>query len=331
MGRCQVNDKKSTHKTEIVPVMLENHPNADSLSVVSIGGYRVVVRTNDWVGINKGAYLVPDSLVDVTRPEFSFLADGKNQVARIKVRKLRGVISMGLLIPAPEGSLIGDDVSDILGVTRYEPPEPMSTGGETENPPEGYHPQFDVEALQKYIHVFEKGEPVFVTEKCHGGQLKACFSNGRIFCGSKKEWKKESESNVWWKALKGCPQLEELCMREEVTVYGEVLGIQDLKYGYDKGKVGLVVFDILQYDRWFDPLEAVGLTRAYDIPFVPVLGTNIPFDFDKLQSMADGNSFIPGAKNIREGVVIRPMVERQNDEIGRVVLKLVSNVYLSGR
>ncbi|MSR62719.1 MAG: hypothetical protein EXS08_09790 [Planctomycetes bacterium] len=66
--------------------MLEPHPKADTLSIVRVfAGYTVCVRTADWRGRELGAYVPPDSLVDTTRPEFTFLADGKNARLRIKV------------------------------------------------------------------------------------------------------------------------------------------------------------------------------------------------------------------------------------------------------
>ena len=87
---------KSTHRVEVVPITLEPHPNADTLSIVRVfAGYTVCVRTTDWQGRALGAYVPPDSLVDTTRPEFAFLADGKRARQRIKVKKLRGVAAWG--------------------------------------------------------------------------------------------------------------------------------------------------------------------------------------------------------------------------------------------
>lgn len=127
---------ESTHRVEIVPVVLEKHPNADALSIIRIDGYQVVGRTEDWLNVPLGAYLPPDSVVDVTRPEFAWLDDhsGKTQM-RIKARRLRGEWSMGLLVPAPPGAQLGDDVAAQLGVTHWNPPEETSGGGECEKPP----------------------------------------------------------------------------------------------------------------------------------------------------------------------------------------------------
>jgi len=62
--------------------------------------------------------VVPDSIVDVSRPEFSFLStrgDVKDGKLRIRVSKFRGTLSMGLLIPAPQGMVEGDDAAEFLG------------------------------------------------------------------------------------------------------------------------------------------------------------------------------------------------------------------------
>lgn len=116
----------STHKVEVVPIKLHSHPNADSLSIVypfGEDGYTVVVRTEDWKDKELGAYIPPDNIVPDT-PEYKFL-DGHR---RIKVKRFRGILSQGLMVPAPEGSKLGDDVAEQLGVTHYNPEEPVGSG-----------------------------------------------------------------------------------------------------------------------------------------------------------------------------------------------------------
>ena len=317
--------EKSTHKVEVVPVKLDPHPNADSLSVVRIfDGYTCCVRTVDWHDGQLAAYIPPDSVVDSTRPEFAFLAGHE----RIKVKKLRGVVSMGLLIPAPERATIGDDVAEHFGVTHYEPPLPMSTGGEVESPPAGYRPAFDVDSLRRYGSVFEKGEPVWITEKIHGTSARYCWWDGRIWCGSRTEWKREDEKIVWWRALRLTPQVEAFCKEHpDITVYAEVYGqVQDLKYGTKKNEVYLAVFDLLCGSEWIDPHEA--RTIGKDLPWVPLLHSSFPFEMETILREAEGPSLMSGANHVREGIVVKPKVERTHLEIGRVCLKIVGNGYL---
>jgi hypothetical protein len=63
------------------------------------------------------------------------------------------------------------------------------------------------------------------------------------------------------------------------------------------------------------------------IAIVPVLYRG-PFDFEVIKALAEGRSSVPGADNIREGIVINPVTERRVPGLGRVQLKLVSNTFL---
>jgi RNA ligase (TIGR02306 family) len=317
----------STHRVEVVPVHLEPHPNADSLSVVRVfDGYTVCVRTADWIGRELGAYIPPDSVVPDT-PQFAFL-DGHR---RIKVRRLRGIISMGLLIPAPEGSKVGDDVAALMGVTHYDPPMPISTGGESIKPPPGYRPSFDVESLRRYASVFIPGEIVFVSEKIHGANGRFTYlEDGGFFCGSRTEWKEESADNVWWRALRETQGLRDfLTARPGLTVYGEVYGqVQDLRYGTTKGQVRFAAFDILTGSEWMAPIAARELSTPFGLPWVPTISEGIPFELEQILELAEGPSLVPGADHVREGCVVKPVVERTDPTVGRVCLKVVGNSYM---
>lgn len=340
---------KSTHRAEVVPVVLESHPNADKLSIVKVWEYACVVRSEDWQGIDKGIYVCPDSLVPNKEPfEFMFngsnatyfvnpdgtaFKDKKGDYARVSVRRFRGIYSMGLLLPAPKEMPVGADCAPNLGIVRYEPAITASTGGEAEAPPPGVHThKYDVDALQRYAHIFKPDELVHVTEKIHGASGAWIYREGRMWCKSRSEWKAESISNLWWKALKNHPEIEEFCKANTGTVvYGEVYGnVQSLKYGLGNG-VRIAVFDLYKHaTREFVPAsEARKL--APDLPWVPIIIETIPFEMFMAHrdKYADGDSLIPGANHMREGVVIKPYEkERYDVEIGRVQLKLVSNAYL---
>jgi hypothetical protein len=54
------------------------------------------------------------------------------------------------------------------------------------------------------------------------------------------------------------------------------------------------------------------------------------FDLETIRKLSDGPSLVSGANNIREGVVVKPMVERNDPKIGRVILKYVGDTYLFG-
>jgi RNA ligase len=97
----------TNHEAKVIKIeALEKHPNADSLSIVRIGGYQVIVRTEDWKVGDLGVYIQPDSVVPPEKP-YDFLwkdneyPDGviPPKKRRITVKKLRKEYSEGLLLP----------------------------------------------------------------------------------------------------------------------------------------------------------------------------------------------------------------------------------------
>lgn len=328
----------STHKVEVVPIQLEEHPNADSLSVVKIWNYTCVVRTEDWIGKEKGAYIPPDSIVPET-PEFEFL--GKHR--RIKARRFRGIMSQGLLWPIDNlQAEIGDDVAEQLGITHYEPPIEIKLSGKPVSGPQLHGvPIYDVETWFRYGEVFTEGEPVFITEKIHGTNARFQFNTEyeQMFCGSRKQWKSNEEPNVWWQALKENPWIEEWCrMYPNHTMFGEIYGwVQKLRYGHSQGKISFRAFDcLLPGGAWIDAVFLYHM-RKYDIDFsswnmVPLLEAG-PYFKSKIESYLAGEDKHKGnsvlADHIREGVCIRPHKERWDARVGRVHLKAVSPEYLA--
>jgi RNA ligase (TIGR02306 family) len=369
-----------THKVEIVPIKLEPHPNADRLSIVRVYNFTVVVGTEDWLGVHKAAYVQPDSVMPDT-PKYRFLKetsslrkekeelgalltssaitreefdtklaaveakiDANTKYLRIAVKKLRGVISMGMLVSCPEGAEIGDDVAEQLGITHYEPPTVEEIEGSRRHagddvappPPMIYAPKYDVESAYKYAECFEPGELVYVTEKLHGQNARFVATYDldgpldvtlQLHAGSREEWKKQEGGSNWWRVIDQNPWIKERCLANPKQVlYGEVFGwVQSLKYGAKPGQLFFRAFDILNGTEY---INAEDFTAALPDKYrVPCLGI-MPFDFEALQKLADGPSLIPGANHMREGIVIKPLKERQHYKLGRVMVKLVSNAYL---
>lgn len=391
---------QSTHAVEVVPVMLEKHPNADLLSIVRVYNFTVVVGTENWIGVDRAAYVPPDNIMpDV--PEYRYLKetqslreekkkihlqltegtidaetarqmleevehkiDANTKYLRITVKKLRGVISMGMLVPCPEGAEIGDDVAERLGITHYDPPpieereaSRRHTGDDVAPAPTMiYAPKYDVENIYKYADCFEKGEPVYVTEKLDGqnGRFVATPNGNEtvkeviidewkqstlvtLHAGSRTEWKKKEGNSNWWRALEQNPWIEAWAYdNQDQVLYGEVFGwVQALRYGAKPGELFFRAFDILNGTEWLDSnVFTAALDDGHRVPYLeadPALGLPpgvFPFDFDALQKLADGPSLIPGAKHMREGIVIKPLKERQHWKLGRVMVKMVGLNYL---
>src|SRR3989337_1289584 len=93
---------------------VRKHQNADSLSITDVhGGYPCVIRTGEFKEGDKAVYIPVDSLVPLDDPRFSFLKkDCSRTHHKIKAVKLRGVFSMGLLIPSELQWNAGEDVQE---------------------------------------------------------------------------------------------------------------------------------------------------------------------------------------------------------------------------
>lgn len=319
---------KSTNKCEVL--LLEElvpHFNADSLEVVKIWGYTACVRKGEYKVGDKICYIPPESIVKTDKPEFAFLKDKEKTTTKIKVKKLRGVISQGLVLKAPDFANVGDDLSSYYEVEHWSPPEEVTMRGDNVKNPPGQWQKYDVDSARKYNKILEEGELVNITEKVNGANARYCFRDEIQYCGSRSFWKEESESDLWWKCL--TPEIRKFCEENpELCIYGEACGqVKGFRY-FDKPS--FVAFDIARFDwSMLDVDEFLRYCKAYDIPTVPILKNNHPFSYDECCQLAEGKCIVGKDRNIvREGVVIKPMKERWNPTIGRVILKIVGNDYL---
>ncbi len=332
----------SIHAIEIIEIgEIEPHPNADRMQITHIWGWQCCIGINQFKRGDKAVYIPPDFLVPLSHPSFKFLLreDKPKEQERIRVRRFRGHLSQGLLIQVPDDLKdlpVGENVIEQLGIERYEPPLPKSTGADFIGAPSGlYCPKFDVENLQRYNQIFKLGQLVVVTEKIHGANARFTFApnkDGELvqFCGSRTNWLKEDERNIWWMAFHQDPGIGKWCESHPGQIlYGEIYGqVQGLKYGAGVNDIFFVAFAVLDQNRWLDyedfAASTVGIDRA------PVLYRG-PFDLDRITKLAENDSYVAtwhGAEHMAEGVVILPEKERTDPEIGRVMLKMVSNRYL---
>lgn len=194
----------STHEVRVVRIdKIEKHPNADRLGLVRIDGFTAIIGLADFKEGDLAAYIEPDYIVPDTK-QFEFL----DAHFRIKSRRFRGVWSQGLLTAAPAGAREGDNVMEQMGIVRYEPPTKGHTGGpggklgfsgEDKRVPADLAalPIYDLENWRRHHKLFELGEKVYVTEKLHGANARYAFREGRMWCGSRKTWKKPDRPLTW--------------------------------------------------------------------------------------------------------------------------------------
>lgn len=322
-------DMSEFHIKVVEVGLIEKHPNADTLGITKVYDYPVIVRLGDFLPGDRAVYLPVDSMVPTDRDPFRFLASKGRVVERIQAKRLRGVFSMGILVPAPANAPIGMDVREALGVTKYEPPEPSTTGGDNEKDP-GFLPVYtDIEGLRRWPDILIPGEEVVISEKIHGANGRWLCWEGRLWVGSHTGIKRETPESIWWQVASQYNLAKKL--PAGIAVYGEVFGqVRDMKYGVEEqGHVRAVMFDALDIHTRkylnFDTFRI--LLDQLDIPLVPTLYRG-PWSPD-LASLAEGTSAMADAHHVREGVVIRPVLERWSDNIGRVILKRHGEGYLT--
>ncbi len=93
--------------------------------------------------------------------------------------------------------------------------------------------------------------------------------------------------------------------------------------------LGFRAFDLLIDGKYADVSEFEKLCDQFGVERVPRAFAG-EFKLEKIRALSDGPSLVSGAHNIREGVVVKPRVERTDPKIGRVILKYVGDTYLFG-
>lgn len=331
-------------KAKVVEFDLLIHPDADLLSVAIIKGtgWQCVVKTTDLENKSLGVYISIDSEVPANRSEFASLAhkakkDGK---IRIKTVRIRQALSQGLLIPAPDGAKLGDDLTEVLGVTRWEPAIPAILSGNMIREPGNFQKYTSIENYKNFPNVFVENDAVRCTEKLHGSSVRYGFINDgslgdlKYFVGSHKTSRDKDGNNLYSKMSqkfkieeKLFPFIEKYKPNINLIVYAEVIGngVQDLTYGCEIGEQQLRIFDVL-IDHAYQPWSVIQeISDALDISTVPMLYRG-PFTLQKALELRDGKTTL-GAEHVREGIVVTAEPEMFHRDIGRKIVKYISDDY----
>lgn len=350
----------SDFKVSVLPISVHPHPNADKLEIAKVCGYQSIVRKDQFKTGDLVAYIPEDSLLpEVLMEEMGLTGRlaGKDK-NRVKAVRLRGILSQGLCYPVQDGWKAGEDVTEALGVTKYEPPTPTHMGGQLWMAGGRRTVKYDIENWKRHPDILQEGEPVVFTEKLHGTftgfgfmpPLLADPENGDVVIFSKGLGAKgysfkltpENDNNLYVRCYR--QHEEQLLAMVEVLrkcysdhpifILGETFGagVQDLSYGHNakKDNLGFRVFDVYiggdgnEYLGDFDLQDACD---AYKVPRVPIIYRG-PFSEARMLEYTTGNTTL-SASHIREGIVMRPVRERTDPEIGRVQLKSVSEDYLT--
>lgn len=330
---------------------------ADAIERARILGWWVVVKKGEVRPGDKVVYCEIDSLLPV-RPEFEFLRtacykpevrDNLNALVRpegfrIKTVKMRGQVSQGIcfplsLLPADATTEEGTDVTELLGIHKYEPPLPVHLLGRKKGHLPHFLPKTDEVRVQVIAPHLERhrGKTFYLTEKLDGTSFSAFLNQDEFGVCGRNYWLDENDPTC---AL--VRMAKELALGEKlrairstqgfnVAVQGELIGpsIQGNKYALRAHQ--LRIFNVLDIDRarMIDHAEMLTLLTEYGLASVPQLGTLVlDHTVDELVQMSIGTSVL-NPKVQREGLVLRPLSEEKDDEFGtRLSFKVINPSFL---
>lgn len=249
----------------------------------------------------------------------------------LKTKKIRKVYSQGMIIPIEyvDGHpvLIDDDVSEILGIVKWEPVIPAALAGNAK----GLFPSFvsktDETRIQSLSGDYESflTKRFFVTEKLEGSSQTIFMKDGVFGVCSRNLELKDEPGNAYWQVAHNL-KIEENLRREgidNVVLQGELIGPGVQGNIYKLKELDFRVFNLfridngqyLSYNLMSDVCKTIGVKAVpliyYDFKLPPTI--------DRLLEIAEGQSVLAPVE--REGLVFRT-------EDHSISFKAVSNKYL---
>ena len=311
-------------------------PNADAIEVATILGWKVVIKKGEGYHVgDKVVYCEIDSKLP-PRPEYEFLA---NYNYRVRTQKFRGQVSQGLVLPMsilPEGDYeVGDDVTAILGVEKYEIPLPMGIAGDIAGPFPGFIQKTDETRIQILGDILPKynGIKFYVTEKVDGTSITLFNRKGDIGVCTRNNRMKDAKNNAPWNVLKKLGAVEKIAELNNIAIQGELIGwnIQGNKYKLKTNEYKFYlfnVFDITNY-RPFPLVEMLNIAKQLGLNTVPIIDDEyiLDFDVDALVEMSKGQSIVnPQVR--REGLVFKSVDYIEDMTLGRLSFKVINPDFL---
>lgn len=323
--------------TDISPI-----EGADQIEVATVDSWKVVVRKGEVSVGSIVVYFEIDSWIPTKLAPF-LTKNGApkkfNEVEGEKLRtiKLKGQVSQGLImnisdiikiIPDFESKVKetgfsfveGTDLTDILGIMKWELPSSMGSYKTKGNFP-SFIEKTDQERIQNLTKKFEEIKKVSweVTEKYDGSSLTVYYyKQGDTFqegvCSRNLDLQQEAEEGVinsYW----------EIALREKLldklrncglnlALQGEMVGVKIGPNIYKLTSRDFWLFDIYDIDkqRYYTPIERQEFAKKYEIKHVPILFTDYKFNEDMqisdLLKFAEGKSVL-NPKTEREGLVFK--------------------------
>lgn len=321
---------------------------ADAIEVATVGGWKVVVKKNEFQVGDLAVYCEIDAWIPTEIAPF--LSKGKEprefegvRGERLRTVKLRGQLSQGLLLPLePTCANIvselfeGLDVSIPLNIKKWEPVIPAQLAGQVRGNFPSLIPKTDQERCQNLVTEItaanEVGTKFEITEKLEGSSMTCYLIDGEFGVCSRNLDLKETDGNTFWSVARA-EGIEEKMRQmfgylQEFAIQGELIGPGIQGNIYKLSKPEFRVFDVydVKSGAYMNPADRRALIEKMGLKHVPVLVAGGDLydtlgitDIPQLLKFAEGKSTLFDTE--REGIVFKEVN-------GGMTFKVVSNRYL---
>jgi len=301
---------------------------ADAIECAIVGGWTCVVKKGEYAAGDLAVYCEIDSFIPtaiapfLTKPGHYAKTFEGVEGERLRTVKLRGQLSQGLLLPmhvlTNYGADLfeGYDVSEALGITKYEAPIPAELAGEVKGMFPSQIPKTDQERIQNLSAEFEewKAEELTweVTEKLDGSSMTVYVIDGEVgVCSRNLDLKRNPDNSLWRAAIQHDLEEKLKIAGGNIAIQGELIGngIQGNKY--QMRDQDFYVYDIYNIDagRYFTPAERQTFVARYKLNHCPILISNDRLDsgetIENLLKYAEGKSVMGTVGCEREGLVFK--------------------------
>jgi RNA ligase (TIGR02306 family) len=324
--------------TEILPI-----EGADKIVCVKILGWQCVALKTEFSVNDKCVFFEIDSVLPIASWN-DHLRKEADKKLRVRTIRLRGQLSQGLAMPLsilPQGEYeIGQDVTNIVGVEKYEPVVPAHLSGMVKgNFPSFLHKTDEVRLQSEpnvLVEAMNKGLVLVGTLKMDGTSFTAYRRDDEFGVCSRNLNLKETEDNAHWKMARKL-KLEEILRGEDrnLCIQGEMVGpgIQANRLGLKE--IELYLFNLYDIDsgKYLSYNELTNFAAKHNLKVVPTVANNYDFGTGVITTVA---RMLEVASELNydngtpaEGIVWRPLYETYSDVLkGRMSWKTISNRYL---
>lgn len=317
---------------------------ADRIEVAKVGGWEVVVEKGIHSAGDQVVYFEIDSALPLEDSRFSHLAARGSRIIDdkpyhvLKTIRLRGVYSQGMVMPV---SVFEDDIDtaevisqfsldEALGVFKYEPPVPVSIGGQVAGGFIGGVPKTDAQRVQNikprhYEQMLAEGDWV-ATEKIDGTSGTFYNDPDEGIRAASRNWElMRSEEQVHWKMVDKYDLQNRI--PEGWVVQGEVAGPGIQKNRLALKEVSLFVFRVMDDAGrdvprilWPEELQLWAAPVYEDLVLPPTI--------EEAVAQVNGIKSLVTPGRLTEGVVWWDRDGREFSFLGRPGFKCISNKYL---